>query len=84
MDDCCHLKTDGAFAPWVAERLDRALDAADRYLGRTGRFAFARPIDRAELTRRLAREACAGELDPDFLWRAALARLLIEQRGRVQ
>lgn len=70
---------DGIFEPAQLAEVEIAFRKAEHHLGRSAP-AFRRSVDRRELARRIMCEARGGETHPDLLWRAAVARMLVEHR----
>lgn len=70
----------GVFDPWVAKDLTEAFEKAERYLDRLC-FGALTEIDRDKVARRIVLEARAGETQPDLVWRAAVAKVLLERRA---
>lgn len=72
----------GIFDPLVAKDLTEAFEKAERYLDRRC-FGALTEIDRDRIARRIVSEARAGETQPDLVWRAAVAKVLLERRAEV-
>lgn len=70
---------DGIFEPGQLAEIELAFAKADRHIRLTA-AAYPYAVDRDELARRIVSEAREGETQPDLLWRAAVARMLVEQR----
>lgn len=70
----------GVFDPSVVRDLVEAFDRARRHLDRL-RGTGLPEIDRTRLARRILVEARSGETEPDLVWRAAVARILLEARA---
>jgi hypothetical protein len=70
----------GVFDPLVAKDLTEAFEKAERYLDRLC-FGALIEIDRDRVARRIVSEARAGETQPDLVWRAAVAKVLLERQA---
>jgi len=79
MARCKDSLRDGIFEPAQLADIEIAFLKAERHIRRSG-TAFAPTVHRRELARRIVSEARDGETQPDLLWRAAVARMLVEHR----
>lgn len=70
----------GVFDPLITKDLTKAYEKADRYLDRQCCGGLTE-IDRDRVARRIVSEARAGETQPDLVWRAAVAKVLLERRA---
>lgn len=69
----------GIFHPPATKDLTEAFEKAERHLSRLSSAAVAE-VDRDRVARRIVSEARAGETQPDLVWRAAVAKVLLEER----
>jgi len=79
--DMCPSK--GVFDPPALRDLAGAFEKAERHIDRLRSSAFAE-IDRDRVARRIIAEARCGETQPDLVWRAAVAKVLLETRTASQ
>ncbi len=69
----------GVFGPECLGDIDAAFSAAmDRFEGIA--VASIEVVEPKDLARRIIEEARSGETEPQLLWRAAVARMLVAQR----
>lgn len=72
--------SNGVFDPPVLRDLAGAFEKADRHIDRLRPSGFG-TIDRDSVARQILFEAQAGETQPDLVWRAAVAKVLLEARA---
>ncbi len=69
--------THGVFDPAAISDMADAFEKAERHLDRLRSSALG-GIDRDRVARKIVHEARGGETQPDLVWRAAVARVLLE------
>jgi hypothetical protein len=70
----------GIFDPSAARGLTLAYEKAEHYLDHSV-FRDLNEIDRDRVARRIVAQAREGETQPDLVWRAAVALVLLERSG---
>lgn len=70
----------GVFDPSAVSDMVYAFEKAERYLARV-RSRPLGEIDRDRVARKILFEARGGETQPDLVWRAAVAKVLLEARA---
>jgi len=77
-----HLSpSNGVFDPPVLKDMAEAFGKAERQLDRL-RSSAVPEIDRDRVARRIVFETRAGETQPDLVWRAAVAKVLLEAQTK--